>query len=136
MQQSHKALWDNCLKLIRQNVSEQTYKTWFEPIVFESYNETEKTVLVQLPSPYIYEYLEQHYVKMMGWALAQSFKTRVRLSYRMTVDKEHNIQQKIEPEEQADIEEPQATTRGNKAPTVLDAALQSKIGRASCRARV
>ncbi len=123
MQQSHKALWDNCLKLIRQNVSEQTYKTWFEPIVFESYNETEKTVLVQLPSPYIYEYLEQHYVKMMGWALAQSFKTRVRLSYRMTVDKEHNIQQKIEPEEQADIEEPQATTRGNKAPTVLDAAL-------------
>ncbi len=127
MQQSHKALWDNCLNLIKQNVSEQTYKTWFEPIVFESYDEKEKMLLVQLPSPYIYEYLEQYYVKLMGWALAQSFKTQVRLSYRLVVDKEHGIKQEIVPERSADIEAPQATTRGNKAPTVLDAALPQDL---------
>ena len=33
---SPKALWDNCLALIRENVSEQHYNTWFKPIVFES----------------------------------------------------------------------------------------------------
>ena len=30
MQKSHKALWHNCLRMIRQNVTEQTYKTWFD----------------------------------------------------------------------------------------------------------
>ena len=59
MQKSHQELWDRCLHLIRQNVTEQIYKTWFEPIVFESYDEQLSTVLVQVPSPYIYEYLEQ-----------------------------------------------------------------------------
>ena len=34
-----KALWDNCLSLIKDNVTEQQYKTWFAPIVFEKYDE-------------------------------------------------------------------------------------------------
>ena len=99
MQNSHKALWDNCLHLIKQNVTEQTFKTWFEPIVFESYNEEQKTVLVQVPSPYVYEYLEQYYVQLMGWALRQSFKAKVRLTYRIVTDKEHNIIQNVEGEQ-------------------------------------
>ena len=32
---SPKALWDNSLLLIKDNVSEQQYNTWFKPIVFE-----------------------------------------------------------------------------------------------------
>ena len=60
MKQSQKALWDDCLKLIQQNVTEQQYKTWFAPISFESYSEESKTLLVQVPSPYVYEYLEQY----------------------------------------------------------------------------
>ena len=95
MQQSHQALWDNCLHLIRQNVEEQTYKTWFEPIVFESYDELKKTVLVQLPSMFFYEYLEQNFVRLMGWALANSFKAKVQLTYRIVTDKEHGITQEI-----------------------------------------
>ena len=121
MQQSHKALWDNCLRLIRQNVTEQIFKTWFEPIVFETYDETTKTLLVQVPSPYVYEYLEQHFVQLMGWALSQSFKANVRLTYRLVTDKVHNLTQDVESERTTDIEAPQPTTRGNKAPTVLDA---------------
>ena len=96
MQKSHKALWDNCLHLIRQNVTEQTFKTWFEPIVFESHNEEQKTVLVQVPSPYVYEYLEQYYVRLMAWALSNSFKTNVRLTYRLVTDKEHKLTQDVE----------------------------------------
>lgn len=121
MNQSHKALWTNCLHLIRQNVTEQIFKTWFEPIVFESYDEAKKTVLVQVPSPYIYEYLEQYYVRLMGWALANSFKTSVKLTYRLVTDKEHLLTQDVESEPTADIEGPAPTSRGNKSPTVLDA---------------
>ena len=122
MHKSHKALWDNCLHLIKQNVTEQTFKTWFEPIVFESYNEEQKTVLVQVPSPYVYEYLEQYYVRLMAWALSNSFKTNVRLTYRLVTDKEHKLTQDVESEQPMDVEAPAATVRGNKSPTVVDAA--------------
>ena len=127
MQKSHKALWDNCLHLISQNVTEQTFKTWFEPIVFESYSEEEKTVLVQVPSPYIYEYLEQYYVRLMAWALQNSFKANVRLKYRLVTDKENKKNQEWESDAPSDIEAPRPTTRGNKSPTVLDAAVPQNL---------
>ena len=119
MQKSHKALWDNCLHLIKQNVAEQTFKTWFEPIVFESYDETEKTVLVQVPSPYIYEYLEQYYVRLMAWALQNSFQCSVKLKYRLVTDKENKKNQEWEGDAPSEIEAPQPTVRGNKTPTIL-----------------
>ena len=122
MQKSHKALWDDCLHLIRQNVTEQIFKTWFEPIVFESYDEEQKTVLVQLPSPYVYEYLEQYYVQLMSWALSKSFGEQVRLSYRLVTDKENSLTQTVESERPADIGAPVAQTRANQSPTVLDVA--------------
>jgi chromosomal replication initiator protein len=127
MQKSHKALWDNCLHLIKQNVTEQTFKTWFEPIVFESYNEAEKMVMVQVPSPYIYEYLEQYYVRLMAWALQNSFQANIRLKYRLVTDKENKKEQEWESEGPTDIEAPHATTRGNKSPTVLDAAVPQQL---------
>ena len=127
MQQSHQALWDNCLHLIRQNVEEQTYKTWFEPIVFESYDELKKTVLVQLPSMFFYEYLEQNFVRLMGWALANSFKAKVQLTYRIVTDKEHGITQENEGEVASDLETPLQTTRINLSPTLLDAAVPQDL---------
>ena len=127
MQNSHQALWDNCLHLIRQNVTEQIYKTWFEPIVFESYNEEEKTVLVQVPSPYIYEYLEQYYVRLLAWALTNSFKENVKLTYRLVIDKENKKTQDVEGARPSDIDAPLPQTRGNKTPTVLDVAQSQSL---------
>ncbi len=127
MQNSNKVLWENCLRLIRQNVSEQIFKTWFEPIVFEKYDEAEATLLVQVPSPYVYEYLEQHFVQLMSWALNQSFHAKVCLTYRLVTDKTNNLTQDVVSEQPADIDAPQATTRANKAPTVLDAAVPQQL---------
>ena len=127
MIKSHKVLWDNCLKLIQQNVTEQIFKTWFAPIVFESYSESDATLLVQVPSPYIYEYLEQYYVRLLNWALTNSFKTNVRLKYRIVTDSIHKLTQDVEADQPSGIEAPQATQRGNKAPTQLDAALPQDL---------
>ena len=66
MKQEHKVLWDNCLALIKDNVTEQQYKTWFAPIVFESFSTESKDLLVRVPSPYVDEYLEQYYVSMLS----------------------------------------------------------------------
>ena len=68
-----KALWDNCLHLIKENVTEQQYRTWFEPIVFESYNEDTRTLLVQVPSMYVYEYLEEYYVGLLSKVIIRCF---------------------------------------------------------------
>ena len=123
MQNSHKALWDNCLQLIKQNVTEQQYKTWFAPIVFESYSESDHTLLVQVPSPYVYEYLEQYYVGLLSKVLTRCFGTSVRLTYRIVTDKTHKLTQDVEGEQPAEIDAPRATERANQGPTVLDAAL-------------
>ena len=123
MSKSHKALWADCLQIIQANVTEQQFKTWFAPIVFESYSETAHTLLVQVPSPYVYEYLEQYYVGLLSKVLARVFETNVVLRYRIVTDKANQISQEVESDGPATVEAPQATTRANQAPTTLDAAV-------------
>ena len=125
MNNSHKALWEECLHLIEANVSEQQYKTWFAPIVFESYSETEQKLLVQVPSPYVYEYLEQYYVGLLSKVLARVFGTSVKLSYRIvTVKAQHDVTTTVESDGPSDIQQPKGT---NKAPTTLDAATPQQL---------
>ena len=125
MNNSHKALWEECLHLIEANVSEQQYKTWFAPIVFESYSEAEQTLLVQVPSPYVYEYLEQYYVGLLSKVLARVFGTSVKLNYRIvTVKAQHNVTTIVESEGPSDIQQPQGT---NKAPSTLDAVTPQQL---------
>ena len=123
MSKSHKALWADCLHIIQANVTEQQFKTWFAPIVFESYSETEHTLLVQVPSPYVYEYLEQYYVGLLSKVLARVFETNVVLRYRIVTDKANRISQEVESDGPTTVEKPQTTSRGNMAPTTLDAAV-------------
>ena len=124
MQNSHKALWDNCLQLIRENVTEQQYKTWFAPIVFEHVTEETKTLLVQVPSAYVYEYLEQYYVGLLSKVLPRCFGANVRLTYHVMTDKQHALGPVVEGGQAADIESPQPSSRAHKSPTVLDAVSQ------------
>lgn len=106
MVDSHKVLWDKCLDLIKESITEQQFKTWFAPIGFESYSVENKTLLVQVPSPYVYEYLEQYYVGLLSKVLTRCFGTNVRLTYRIVTDKAHNISQDVEGDEPSDIEQP------------------------------
>lgn len=122
-----KALWNDCLHLIRENVTEQQYKTWFEPIVFEQYNDDSRTLLVQVPSMYVYEYLEQYYVGLLSKVLTRCFGQSVQLTYRVVTDKQHGLSQDVEAEEAVGIELVPASQRANKAPTVLDAAIPQEL---------
>ncbi len=121
-----KALWDNCLSLIKENVTEQQYKAWFAPIVFEKYDAESRTLLVQVPSMYVYEYLEQYFVALLGKVLCRCFGTNVQLNYRIVADKKHNVTIDVEGSEPVNID-PVPATQGNKAPTVLDAAVPQDI---------
>ena len=127
MNNSHNALWDKCLALIKENVSEQQYKTWFSPIVFESFSDKDKTLLVQVPSPYVYEYLEEYYIDLLSRVLSKCFGPGVRLTYRIVADKTHGLTTDVQAGDSVGIERPQPTTRGNKAPTPLDAAMPQDL---------
>ena len=96
-------LWEKCLSLIKESITEQQFNTWFAPIAFESYSEENKTLLVQVPSPYIYEYLEQYYVGLLSNVLTRSFGTNVRLTYRIVTDKTNGIAQDVESDEPVTI---------------------------------
>ncbi len=96
MKTSPDARWDNALALIRENVTQQQYNTWFKPIVFEAFDEVRKTLLVQVPSPFVYEYLEENYVDLLIKVLHRTFCEGIRLNYRVVTDKEHKLSQDIE----------------------------------------
>ena len=125
MKASPDARWDNALALIRENVSQQQYDTWFRPIVFESFDDAKKTLLVQVPSPFVYEYLEENYVDLLIKVLHRTFCEGIRLNYRVVTDKEHKLSQDIE-SDPADIEQ-KPRTRANQSPNPLDAAQPQQI---------
>ncbi len=88
MLDSPKVLWENSLALIRRSVSEQQYNTWFKPIEFVSYKPSTKTLLVQVPSQFVYEYLEQNFVDLLCKVLRQFFGEGIRLTYKVAVVKD------------------------------------------------
>ena len=119
---SPKMLWDQCLVLIKENVSEQQYTTWFNPIVYGKFNETVKELTLQVESQFVYEYLEEHYVDLLSKVLNRVFGTGVKLKYRIVVDKEHKLSQEVESEPADDSLTPQPKTHANQSPSILDAA--------------
>ena len=127
MRNHHQALWDNCLQLIKANVTEQQFKTWFAPIVFENFSETTRELLVQVPSSYVYEYLEQYYVGLLSKVFARVIGPNVKLRYRIVTDKGHGFVQEMDSEQPAEIERPQPLKGGNKAPTTLDAVVPQQL---------
>ncbi|WP_028903165.1 MULTISPECIES: chromosomal replication initiator protein DnaA [unclassified Prevotella] len=131
MNSNHQALWDDCLRLIRANVTEQQFKTWFAPIVFESYSEATNKVLVQVPSMYVYEYLEQYYVSLMGKVLSRVFGANVGLSYRVVEvkaqeGKGHDVTTDVDSDGPR-LETAPMRQHLNKSPRVLDVPRQQQL---------
>lgn len=54
-----KQVWNDCLKLIKENTSSLSFKTWFEPIKPVKYSNNELTI--QVPSQFFYDWVEEHY---------------------------------------------------------------------------
>ena len=129
MNNSPKVLWDQCLQLIKQNVTEQQYDTWFKPIRLEKYIVAEKRVVIQVKSTYMYEYLEGHYLELFKKVLGHYFGAGVKLSYKVAVVQGKGDSGKIEIlGEEADTDiEPAETKMTNQSPSVLDEARPQQI---------
>ena len=82
---NHVGLWNRCLEIIRDNVPEQTYKTWFLPIIPLKYED--KTLVVQVPSQFFYEFLEDKFVDLLRKTLYKVIGEGTKLMYNVMVDK-------------------------------------------------
>src|SRR6056300_1823846 len=79
MSQTPSAVWNNCLSFIKDNIQPQAYKTWFEPII--PVKLTNDVLSIQVPSKFFYEWLEEHYVKILRMALTKELGSEARLVY-------------------------------------------------------
>ncbi len=79
MEASAEKTWKNCLVFIKDNIQQQAFKTWFEPIV--PLKLTDNSLSIQVPSKFFYEWLEEHYVKILKIALTRELGKDARLVY-------------------------------------------------------
>ena len=85
--EDYRKLWADCLAMIRERIAnEEVYKVWFGKIVFEQYDPQRRSLLLQLPSDYVYYYLEQHHTPLLREVTQIVFKANISLSYRILKD--------------------------------------------------
>ena len=77
-------LWEKCLAIIKDNVNWRTYQTWFEPI--KAVNLNDNIVTLQVPSQFFYEWLEEHYVELLGKTIKRVLGKAARLEYRIMME--------------------------------------------------
>ncbi len=80
---NHETLWNQCLNIIKDNVPELSYSTWFKPIVPLQYED--KALLLQVPSHFFYEQLENQYADLIGKAILRVTSENTRLLYQVMV---------------------------------------------------
>ena len=79
MNNTAQSVWINCLNFIKDNIQPQAYKTWFEPIVAVKLDD--HALSIQVPSKFFYEWLEEHYVKILKVALTKELGANAKLVY-------------------------------------------------------
>ena len=78
------SVWDRCLAFIKDNIQDQAYKTWFEPI--KAVELTDNAIYIQVPSKFFYEWLEEHYVKLLKTALTRELGPGAKLLYKIKME--------------------------------------------------
>lgn len=80
----YQSVWASCLKIIKDNVNLQSFKTWFEPI--EPVKLEDDVLTIQVPSQFFYEWLEEHYVTLLRKTIKRELGVNARLEYRIVVE--------------------------------------------------
>ena len=77
-------MWEKCLSFIKDNIAEDAFNTWFVPIRPGKLNNNVLTI--QVPSKFFYEWLEEHYIKILKSALQKELGSEAKLVYSILMD--------------------------------------------------
>lgn len=84
MELTAKTVWDNCLIYIKDNISSQSFKTWFLPI--KPLKLKDKVLSIQVPSKFFYEWLEENYIKLLKSAISKELGEEAKLVYSIVME--------------------------------------------------
>jgi len=84
-------VWNNCLEFIKDNIQPQAYKTWFEPIM--AVKLSDNALSIQVPSKFFYEWLEEHYVKILKVSLTKELGESAKLVYIIKMENTYGNKQ-------------------------------------------
>ncbi len=93
MHESATTVWQKCLQIIKDNISPESYRSWFEPIV--PVKLSNKKLTIRVPSPFFYEYLEENYIELLSKALKRVIGHEAKLEYEIVAIKNNNKNKKL-----------------------------------------
>lgn len=125
MENHTQKLWNDFLAIIRDNLSEAQYKTWFEPICPLSLSDNE--LKIEVPSLFFYEFLEEHFVDIMHKAIVRVFGSEIQLKYHVKTDSTNGFAQDLASTDATDLTNIEETVPANKAPKVSTPTLDSQL---------
>lgn len=91
MDRTPEQVWKECLDIIRDNISRQSFKTWFaplKPIKLEQDQQSLK-LIIEVPSRFYYEWLEEHYFSLLRKTITKVLGSQGRLQYDIVIEKDH-----------------------------------------------
>ncbi|MGB5244283.1 MAG: chromosomal replication initiator protein DnaA [Lutimonas sp.] len=88
MKQTAESVWNNCLLFIKDNIKPQAFKTWFEPI--KPMKVTNDVLTIQVPSKFFFEWLEEHYIKLLRVALVKELGENAKLVYDVKMENSYS----------------------------------------------
>ena len=118
MKTDFKSLWNNCLKIIRDNISDAAYNTWFDPIIPISYRDNIFTV--QVPSQFFYEYLEEKFIDLIQETLHRVMGEETILNYRVVVASASDTAVEIRGESKKQTTPYAKVNKSDKVPSPFD----------------
>lgn len=83
-EKDYNEVWNRCLEVIKDNVSMQSYKTWFEPI--SPVRLKQSILTIQVPSQFFYEWLEEHYISLLKKTIKKELGAEGRLEYSIIME--------------------------------------------------
>lgn len=121
MNQQLNTKWNKCLEIIRDNVSEATFTTWFadiKPLKYEG-----NTLTIQVKSNFVYEFLEGNFVDLLRSTLFKVMGNGTQLMYSVLTDKDNNLSVEVSTDNNNKLNRGSGNS-GNSAPTAMQASVQ------------
>ena len=87
IEEDYKRVWAECLEVIKDTLGPENrsaYDTWFLPIVPLQLEGA--TLIVQVPSPFFYEWIEEHYIDLLKRVIRMQLGPNGMLKYSIVMD--------------------------------------------------
>jgi chromosomal replication initiator protein len=84
MTKDYKNVWQNCLQVIRDNITFQAYKTWFGPI--KPLKLENNVLTIQVPSQFFYEWIEENYIHLLRKTIKKELGKDGQLEYSIIMN--------------------------------------------------